>query len=86
MSPATSFVLCAVLFFIVCRCDSFSKADESELKRDAKIAGIEDTEAVWGEKGNFEDVNELDEVKANQYGMEGEGTLAHDNCRVMSQK
>ena len=75
MSPATSFVLCAVLFFIaVCRCDSFSKADESELKRDAKIAGIEDAGAVWGEKGNFEDVNELDEVKTNQYGIEGEGT------------
>ena len=58
MLPATSIVLCAVLFFGVCR-DSFG---ESELKRDPKIAGIEDTEAGWSKKGNFEDVNELDEV------------------------
>jgi len=71
MLPATSVVLCAVLFFAVCLCDSFG---ESELKRDSKIAGIEDTEAGWSKKGNFEDVNELDEVKANEYGMERDGT------------
>ena len=69
MSPVTSIVLCAVFFFAVSFCDSFSKADETELKRDSKIAGIEDLRRVWGEKGNFEDVNEFDEVKTNQYGM-----------------
>ena len=74
MSPVTSIVLCAVFFFAVGFCDSFSKADESELKRDPKIAGIEDMRRVWGEKGNFEDVNEFDEVKTNQYGMERDGT------------
>ena len=73
MSPATSFVLCAVLFFAVCRCDSFSKADESELKRESKIAGIQETEAELGEKGNFEDDNEFDEAETNEYGMEQDG-------------
>ena len=71
MLPATSVVLCAVLFFAVCLCDSFG---ESELKKDSKIAGIEDTDAGWSKKGNFEDVNELDEVKTNEYGMERDGT------------
>ena len=71
MLPATSIVLCAVLFFGVCLCDSFG---ESELKRDPKIAGIEDTEAGWSKKGNFEDINELDEVNTNEYGMERDGT------------
>ena len=56
MSPETS-ILCALLFFAVCRCDSFSKADESELKRESKIAGIQETEAEWSEKEKFEDVN-----------------------------
>jgi len=74
MPLATSVVWCAVLFFAMSLCDSFSKADESELKRHRKIAGIEDTGAEWGNKENFEDFNELDEVKTNQYGMEGDGT------------
>lgn len=86
MSPATSIVRCAVLFFAVCLCDSFSKADASELKRDPEIAGIEDTGVERGEKENFEDVNELDEVKTNQYEMERDGTQAHDNKRVLSRK
>ena len=73
MSPATSIVLCAVIFFAVSLCDSFSKADQSELKRDQKIAGIEDTGAEWGKKGNFEDVNQLDEVKTSLHGMERDG-------------
>ena len=73
MFPATSIGLCAVIFFSVSLCDSLSKADESELKRDQKIAGIEDTGAEWGENGNFEDVNVLDEVKTSQYGMERDG-------------
>ena len=78
MSPATSIVWCAVLFFAVSLCDSFSKDGESELKRDRKIAGIEDTGAEWGDEGNFKGVNELDEMKTNQYGMEQDGTLPHD--------
>ena len=72
MFPVTSIVSCAV--FAVGFCDSFSKADESELKRDPKIAGIEDMRRVWGEKGNFEDVNVFDGVKTNPYGMERDGT------------
>ena len=74
MSPVTSIVLCAVFFFAEILCDSFSIADESELKRDSKIAGIEDTRRVWGEKGNFEDLNELDEVKPNKEEVERDGT------------
>ena len=58
----------------LCLCDSFSKDGESELKRDRKIAGIEDTGAEWGDKENFEEVNELDEMKTNQYGMQRDGT------------
>ena len=53
MSPVTAIVLCAVFFFAVSFCDSFSKADESELKQDPKITGIEDTRGRWGEKRNY---------------------------------
>ena len=75
MSPVTSIVLCAVFFFAESLCDSFSIADESELKRDPKIAGIEDTRRVWGEKGNFEDRQvELDELKPNKEEVERDGT------------
>jgi len=70
MSPATSFVMCAVFFFAVCRCDSFSKADESELKRDPKVVGIEDTGAEWDVKGNLQDINELHEAETNEHGQE----------------
>ena len=73
MSPATSIVLCALLFFAVCRCDSFSKADESELKRQWKIAGIQETGAEWGEKGDFKDVNELHEAETNENEIEQDG-------------
>ena len=73
MSPVSSVALYAVFFFALSLCDLFGKADESELKRDPKIAGIGDTGRVWDEKGTFVDVNELDEVKTNQYGMEGDG-------------
>ena len=73
MIPRTSIVLCAVIFFAVSLCDSFSKPDESELKRDPKIAGIEDTGVGWGEKENFEDVNKLDGLKTSKYGMERDG-------------
>ena len=74
MSPVTSIVLCAVFFFAVSFCDSFGKAAETELKRDPKIAGVEDMRRVWGEKGNFEYVNESDEVKTNLYEKERDGT------------
>ena len=74
MSPITSIVLCAVFFFAVSFCDSITKADETELKRDPKIAGIDDMRHAWGENGNFEEVNQFDEVKTNQYGMERDGT------------
>ena len=53
MFSATSIGLCTVIFFSVSLCDSLSKADESELKRDQKIAGIEDTGAEWGENGRI---------------------------------
>ena len=53
MFPRTSIVLCAVFFFAVILGDSFSEADESESKRDPKIAGIEDAGVEWGEKENF---------------------------------
>lgn len=74
MLPSTSIVLCAVFFFAASLCDSFSKADESELERDPKIAGIEDPGVEWGEKENFEDVNQLDEVKTSQYRLERDST------------
>ena len=73
MFPRTSIVLCAVFFFAVILGDYFSKADESESKRDPKIAGIEDTGVEWGEKEHFEDVNQLNDVKTSQYGMERDG-------------
>ena len=73
MSPVISIGRCAVLLFAVCLYDSFSKADASELQRDPKITEIEDRDVVWGEKGNFKNVNKLDEVKTNQYGMEQDG-------------
>ena len=72
MLPSTSIVLCAVFFFAASLCDSFSKADESELERDPKIAGIEDPGVEWGKKENFEDVNQPVEVKKN--GLERDGT------------
>ena len=73
MSSATSFVLCVVFLFAVCRCDSFSKVDESEMERDPKIAGIEDPGAEWDAKVNFEDVNEHHEAEAKEYGKEQDG-------------
>lgn len=66
MSPVTSIVRCAVFFSLLNLCDSFSKADESEHKRDPRIPGVEEKRGGWGEKGNFEHVNELDEIKTNQ--------------------
>ena len=73
MSPATSIVRCAVLFIAVCHSDSLTTADESELKRESKIAGFEEMGTEWGEKGNFEDVSEPHGAKRNDYGMERDG-------------
>ena len=74
MLSTTSIFLCAVSVFVaVSLCDSFSITDESKLKRDPKITGFEDTGVEWGKKENFENVNQLDELKTSQHGMEQDG-------------
>ena len=67
MSPTAPIALCAVLLFAVCRCNSFSEADELELMRESEIDEIEEAGPEWDENGNFEDDNEEPgENNANQ--------------------
>ncbi len=66
MSPSVSFALCAVLFFAFFSCDSFAKEDELELKGEPNIAGIEETDADWGEDEDIEDADEFPE-DTNEY-------------------
>ena len=59
MKPLSLFALCAVLFFSFCSCDSIAPENGLELEDEAKLAGIEETDADWSEDENVEDTGEL---------------------------
>ncbi|KAL9966867.1 hypothetical protein ACROYT_G025000 [Oculina patagonica] len=78
MSPSGSFALFAVLFFAFCYCDSIVKEDELELNGEAKIAGVEETDADWSEEENIKDTSELPEKEKNDYETTQDGTQQAD--------
>lgn len=59
--PFALFPLCAVLFFCFCSCDPIAAENGLELEGEAKLAGIEETDAVWSEDENVEDIGKLAE-------------------------